>query len=62
MLLDTEMPTVLSLTHHTTHPVISLMPDQEGITDIGGTLRLGSYPCVLDKESKAYKLYGTELN
>ena len=37
------------------------MPDQEGVTDIGGTLRLGSYPCVLDKESKAYKLYGTEL-
>lgn len=45
----------------TTHPVISLMPDQEGITDIGGTLRLGSYPCVLDKDSKAYELYGEEL-
>ena len=27
---------------------------------MGGTLRLGSYPCVLNKESKAYKLYGTE--
>ena len=45
----------------TTHPVISLMPDQEGITDIGGTLRLGSYPCHLDTESLAYKLYGEEL-
>lgn len=44
----------------TTHPVIHLMPDQEGIDDIGGTLRLGSYPCVLDKTSKAYELYGTE--
>lgn len=44
----------------TTHPVIHLMPDQEGIDDIGGTLRLGSYPCVLDKNSKAYELYGTE--
>jgi CTP synthase len=44
----------------TTHPVIHLMPDQEGINDIGGTLRLGSYPCVLDKTSKAYELYGTE--
>lgn len=44
----------------TTHPVIHLMPDQEGIDDIGGTLRLGSYPCVLDKASIAYKLYGEE--
>ncbi len=44
----------------TAHPVIHLMPDQDGIEDIGGTLRLGSYPCVLNKESKAYALYGTE--
>lgn len=42
----------------TTHPVIALMPDQNGVEDIGGTLRLGSYPCVLDKNSKAYELYG----
>jgi len=45
----------------TTHPVIALMPDQQGVEDIGGTLRLGSYPCVLDKSSKAFKLYGNEL-
>ncbi|HCD42823.1 MAG TPA: CTP synthase [Lachnoclostridium sp.] len=45
----------------TTHPVIHLMPDQNGIEDIGGTLRLGSYPCVLDKSSKAYNVYGEEL-
>ena len=44
----------------TTHPVIHIMPEQLGIEDIGGTLRLGSYPCVLDKTSTAYKLYGTE--
>ena len=43
-----------------THPVVNLMPDQNGIEDIGGTLRLGSYPCVLDKESKAFELYGSE--
>ena len=36
------------------------MPDQNGIEDIGGTLRLGSYPGVLDKTSKAYQVYGTE--
>ncbi|MCI5959239.1 MAG: CTP synthase [Lachnospiraceae bacterium] len=44
----------------TTHPVIALMPDQNGIVDIGGTLRLGSYPCILAKDSLAYQLYGTE--
>ncbi len=48
------------LNSNTTHPVISLMPDQDGIEDIGGTLRLGSYPCVLDQTSKAYALYGAE--
>lgn len=41
----------------TTHPVINLMSDQDGVEDIGGTLRLGSYPCVLDEASKAYELY-----
>ena len=44
----------------TTHPVIHLMPEQDGVEDIGGTLRLGSYPCVLDKASKACALYGQE--
>jgi CTP synthase len=44
----------------TAHPVIALMPDQNGVTDIGGTLRLGSYPCVLKKDSLAMKLYGKE--
>lgn len=50
----------VELNPSTTHPVIALMPDQNGVEDIGGTLRLGSYPCVLDKTSKAYELYGEE--
>ena len=45
----------------TTHPIIHLMPEQDGIEDIGGTLRLGSYPCVLDETSIAYKLYGEKI-
>ena len=49
----------IELDPNTTHPVIALMPDQDGIEDIGGTLRLGAYPCVLDKDSKAYEVYGT---
>ncbi len=48
----------VELDPNTTHPVIALMPDQSGVADIGGTLRLGSYPCVLDEASKAYALYG----
>ena len=36
------------------------MPNQHDVTDLGGTLRLGSYPCVLSKDSKSYELYGTE--
>lgn len=50
----------IELNPSTTHPVIALMPDQNGVEDIGGTLRLGSYPCVLDPSSLAYKLYGEE--
>ena len=46
------------LNPETTHPMIHLMPEQDGIEDIGGTLRLGSYPCVLDPSTKAFELYG----
>lgn len=49
----------IELDPNTTHPVIALMPDQDGVEDIGGTLRLGAYPCVLNKDSKAYEVYGT---
>ena len=45
----------------TAHPVIALMPEQNGVENIGGTLRLGSYPCVLDKSSLAFALYGSEF-
>lgn len=45
----------------TTHPVIHLMPEQDGVEDLGGTLRLGSYPCVLAENSKAYELYGKKI-
>lgn len=50
----------MELKPDTTHPVIHIMPEQIGIEDIGGTLRLGSYPCILDKSSKAYALYKSE--
>ncbi len=50
----------VELDPNTTHPVIALMPDQNGVEDIGGTLRLGSYPCALDPASKAYEVYGSQ--
>ena len=43
----------------TAHPVIDLMPDQVGVTDKGGTMRLGKYPCVLAEGSRAREAYGT---
>lgn len=43
---------------NTPDPVIHLMPDQEGVVNRGGTLRLGAYPCVLNESSLAYRLYG----
>ena len=42
---------------NTTHPVIDLMEEQRGVTQKGGTMRLGAYPCVLKKDSLADKLY-----
>ncbi|MEM7800571.1 MAG: CTP synthase, partial [Chloroflexota bacterium] len=42
---------------NTEHPVISLLPDQRGLSDMGGTMRLGSYPCKLVPGSKASDAY-----
>lgn len=43
---------------NTPDPVIGLMEDQKNIQQMGGTMRLGSYPCELKKGSKAYQAYG----
>ena len=48
----------IELAPETTHPVIALMPDQEQVEDLGGTLRLGSYPCVLKDDSLSLALFG----
>lgn len=44
----------------TTHNVIDLMEEQKSVTDMGGTMRLGAYECLVKKGSKAYEAYGTE--
>ena len=48
------------LDENTTNPVIHLMEEQKGVVKKGGTMRLGVYPCVIKKETLAYKLYGEE--
>ncbi|HOQ08546.1 MAG TPA: CTP synthase [Syntrophomonadaceae bacterium] len=42
------------------HPVVDLMPDQKGIEQKGGTMRLGVYPCQLKTGTKAHSLYGQD--
>lgn len=44
----------------TRYPVIDFLPEKKNLTDLGGTLRLGKYPCVLNPESKSYELYGAD--
>jgi len=45
------------------HPVINLMADQEGVSELGGTMRLGAYPCVVEEGSVAAAAYGeTEIS
>ncbi|MFB7138307.1 CTP synthase [Gottfriedia sp. NPDC056225] len=45
----------------TNYPIIDLLPEQKDVEDLGGTLRLGLYPCKLVEGSKAYEAYGDEV-
>lgn len=44
---------------HTSHPVINMMEEQKKITEMGGTMRLGAYPCEIREGSLASEIYGT---
>ncbi len=46
---------------NTKYPVIAIMEEQKDIANMGGTMRLGAYPCKLEKKSKAFQAYGSEL-
>jgi len=43
------------------NPIISLLAEQENITEMGGTMRLGAYPCKLSPGTNSLKAYGTEF-
>ena len=49
------------LNPETTHPVIDLMPEQRDVEDLGGTMRLGMYPCKLTDGSLSKKIYASDL-
>jgi CTP synthase len=46
---------------HTTDPVINLLPEQQDVVDLGGTMRLGLYPCRILPNTLAFKLYQEEV-
>ncbi|WP_237844418.1 CTP synthase [Solitalea lacus] len=48
----------IEMNAETNYPVINLMEEQKEITNMGGTMRLGSYPCEIKKGTKAFNAYG----
>ncbi len=59
--LENEKANSTEFDENTPLPVIDLMPDQKTITDKGGTMRLGLYPCHLVPDTLAARAYGCEL-
>ena len=45
----------------TPYPVIDLMPEQHDIEDMGGTMRLGLYPCKIEGNTKTHNIYNEDL-
>jgi CTP synthase len=60
-ILGTDKVNSTEFDRSTTHPVIDLMPDQRGIEDLGGTMRLGLYPCQLQPGTRAQAAYNVDL-
>ncbi|MBE2198295.1 MAG: CTP synthase [Anaerolinea sp.] len=59
--LQSDEPNSTEFDANTEHPVISLMPDQHHLTDMGGTMRLGAYPCRLVPGTQAATAYEAEV-
>ena len=59
--LGLERANSLEFDEATPHPVVTLMEGQKALSDKGGTMRLGAYPCALKEGTKARELYGCDL-
>ena len=55
--LGSDEPNSTEFDRKTEHPIIALMPDQQDMLEMGGTMRLGSYPCVLQPDTRAQAAY-----
>lgn len=60
-ILDLKDANSAEFNPETPHPVIDLMPEQKDIEDMGGTMRLGIYPCKLEEGTESKKLYDDEI-
>jgi CTP synthase len=58
---NSDEPNSTEFDMNTKYPIIDLMPEQRDIADMGGTMRLGIYPCRLVEDTKAYAAYGEAL-
>jgi CTP synthase len=58
---NSDEPNSTEFDMNTKYPIIDLMPEQRDIADVGGTMRLGIYPCRLVEDTKAYAAYGEAL-
>jgi CTP synthase len=58
---ESDQPNSTEFDRSTPYPVIDLMPDQRSIEDMGGTMRLGVYPCQLQPGTLAAESYQTEI-
>ncbi len=59
-LVGSDEPNSTEFNIATQYPVIDLMPEQRDISDMGGTMRLGVYPCMLAPGTRSAQAYGTE--
>ncbi len=59
--MNLEKANTREIVHSTPYPVIDLMEDQKNVTDMGGTMRLGSYDCKLMPGSRAFEAYNKEM-
>ncbi len=60
-IVGSDDPNSTEFDHATHYPIIDLMPEQRDISEMGGTMRLGSYPCALVPGTIAARAYGTAM-